>query len=116
MATLWTRCRSDGRQGERDEAARKYAHSLLGLGYPTFARRLETYLQRRGFSTSLIWRIVRQMWGEEGQDWSEEEDQLVPKVGVEPTRGCPQRFLSLKSLVLYRPPLSATDTTPDIKS
>lgn len=52
-------------EGNAMRAARKYVPSLRGLDYPTFARRLGTYLQRRGFSSSLIWRIVRQMWSEQ---------------------------------------------------
>jgi SOS response regulatory protein OraA/RecX len=45
-------------------AARKHLPTLRGKDYPTFARRLGAYLQRRGFSFSLTRRIVRQLWGE----------------------------------------------------
>jgi regulatory protein len=47
-------------------AARKLLHTLNGADFPTFARRMGNYLQRRGFGTALAWRVVRRLWEESG--------------------------------------------------
>ena len=45
-------------------AARKWLVHGRGLDYPTFARRLGAFLQRRGFAPSLIRKLTREMWEE----------------------------------------------------
>ena len=60
---------SEALEGFDDEenalrAAQKLLPSLRGADYPKFARRLGTYLQRRGFALSLVREIVHRLWAE----------------------------------------------------
>ena len=48
------------------EAGRRYIAHLRGLDLPTFARRLQAYLARRGFSRDAIASAVRALWHEAG--------------------------------------------------
>jgi regulatory protein len=64
---------SDEQDEERiDEAARKKAQTLArqpNIDYQTFARRLGSFLQRRGFNYELTNRTVRTLWQElRGED------------------------------------------------
>jgi regulatory protein len=45
-------------------AARKWLAHGRGLDYPTFTRRLGAFLQRRGFASSLVRKVTREMWEE----------------------------------------------------
>nr|BBH89744.1 regulatory protein RecX [Thermosporothrix sp. COM3] len=62
--------------GEQDEeralrAAEKKALSLLrqpGIDYPTFQRRLGSFLQRRGFNYEITMRTVKHFWEAEKQE------------------------------------------------
>ena len=48
-------------------AAQSKARQLSGADYPTFYRRLGGYLQRRGFSSSVIKGTLERMWQEQKQ-------------------------------------------------
>ncbi len=52
-------------------AVRKYASSP---DYPTFARRMGGYLQRRGYGYEVIRPIIEQLWSEFGRETAPEDD------------------------------------------
>ncbi|MBO0779413.1 MAG: RecX family transcriptional regulator [Ktedonobacteraceae bacterium] len=60
-----------------EEAARKKAQMLArqpGMDYTTFARRLGSFLQRRGFNYDITTRTVRALWKELREETPGEDD------------------------------------------
>jgi len=49
-------------------AAQKKARSLSGLDYPSFRKRMESFLKRRGFDYELINRIIDRIWQEQSSE------------------------------------------------
>ncbi len=49
-------------------AAQKKARSLSGLDYPSFRKRMGSFLKRRGFDYELINRIIDRIWQEQSSE------------------------------------------------
>lgn len=49
-------------------AAQKKARSLSGLDYPSFRKRMGSFLKRRGFAYELINRIIDRIWQEQSSE------------------------------------------------